>query len=107
MHCLLLKRPFDLGVSGVELIRFTDYLTQILQRVKCGAKFSDWDSVLGGIPQGSGLGPLIYVNDMPLQVKHSCLLQFADDTCLICRGQSPTAVGKMLNVDLCLLSNWV
>ena len=109
-HCLLLKRLFDLGISGIELTWFTDYLTQRLQRVKCGAKFSDWGSVLGGIPQGSALGPLlflIYVNDMPLQVRHSCLLQFADDTCLICRGQSPTAVSKMLNADLCLLSYWV
>ena len=109
-HCLLLRRLFDLGVSGVELTWFTDYLTQRLQRVKCGAKFSDWGSVLGGIPQGSALGPLlflVYVNNMPLQVRHSCLLQFADDTCLICCGQSPTAVGQMLNADLCLLSNWI
>ena len=30
-HCLLLKRLFDLGVSGVELTWFTDYLTQRLQ----------------------------------------------------------------------------
>ena len=43
-HCLLLERLFDLGVSGVELTWFTDYLTQRLQRVKCGAKFSDWYS---------------------------------------------------------------
>ena len=36
----------------MELRWFTDYLSQQRQRVKCGAKFSDWGSVLGGIPQG-------------------------------------------------------
>ena len=88
-HCLLLQRLFDLGISGVEPTWFTDYLTQRLQCVKCGVKFSDWGPVLGGIPQGSALGLLlflIYVNNKLLQVRHSCLLQFADDTCLICCG---------------------
>ena len=64
----------------------------------------------GGIPQGSTLGPLlllVYVNDMPLAVKHCCLLQFADDTCLICQGESPAVVGGLLNADLCLLSTWI
>ena len=109
-HCLLLQRLFDLGVTGVELNWFTDYLSQRMQRVKCGAEFSDWGPVLGGIPQGSALGPLlflVYVNYMPLQVRHGCLLQFADDTCLICHGQSPGIVSQLLNADLCSLSNWV
>ena len=51
----------------------------------------DWGTVIGGIPQGSALGPLlflIYVNDIPLQVSSDHLLQFADDTALICCGSS-------------------
>ena len=81
-----------------------------MQRVKCGGDVSEWGSVMGGIPQGSALGPLlflVYVNEMPLAVKHSCLLQFADDTCLICQGDSPAMVGAHLNADLCLLSTWI
>ena len=65
---------------------------------------------VGRHPQGSALGPLlflIYVNEMPSQVRHGCLLQFADDTCLICAGDSPGAVAGMLQGDLCVLSHWV
>ena len=55
----------------------TDYLTHRLQRVKYGVMFFDWGPDLGSIPQGSVPGPLlflIYVNNMPLQVRHSGLL---------------------------------
>lgn len=49
-----------------------------------------WGLVHGGIPQGSALGPLlflVYTNEMVQSVKHAALLQFADDTALICSGQ--------------------
>ena len=76
---------------GVELKWFANYLTNRMQRVKQRDRYSDWGLVLGGIPQGSALGPLlflVYVNEMPLTVQHGCLLQFADDTCLICAGDT-------------------
>ena len=61
----------------MELQWFANYLSDRRQRVKRGNQFSEWGSVLGGIPQGSALGPLlvlIYVNAMPLQVSQGCLL---------------------------------
>ena len=64
--------------------------------------------ILGGIPQGSTLGPLLFllhVNQMPSQV--SSLLQFADYTCLIYSAESPTAVIKLLQDDLNALSQWI
>ena len=81
---VLLQCLLNLGVRW-----FTNYLSYRMQQVKCGSNVSEWGSVMGGIPQGSVLGPLlflVYVNDMPLMVKHDCLLQFADDTCLSVRG---------------------
>ena len=55
------------------MLRFTDYLSNRMQHVKQNDRYSDWGLVLGGIPQRSALGPLlflIYVNEMPSQVQH-------------------------------------
>ena len=68
----------------------------------CGLGFDDVKL------QGSALWPLpflAYVNDVPSQVSHGCLLQVADDTCLICSGDSAGAVVQMLQEDL-RLSLW-
>ena len=66
-----------------------NYLSNRLQRVKLNGSTSSWTTVKGGIPQGSALGLLlflIYVNEMTSIVKFGKLLQFADDTTLICSG---------------------
>ena len=44
---------------------------------------------------------------MPSQVSNSCLLQFADDTCLVYSAKSPTVVVKLLQDDLDALSQWI
>ena len=90
-HVILLQRLAALGVSHHSLKWFQNYLSDRSQRVKHAGLYSDWNTVARGIPQGSALGPLlflIYVNDMPLQVSSGHLLQFADDTALICCGNS-------------------
>lgn len=106
---VILFRLQQLRVDGVALQWFQDYLSGRYQQVKCGTLFSDWGVVKGGIPQGSTLGPLlflIYVNHMPSVVQHGSLLQFVDDTCLICCGSTVESVSQLLNDDISS-SEWI
>ena len=64
----------------------------------------------GGIPQGSALEPLlflIYINSLPLQISQGLLLQYADDTALICGGPSPIEAGTVMNSQLALIQQWI
>ena len=109
-HVTLLERLSPMGVHGTELSWFIDYLSQRVQRVKFRDKVSSWSPMKGGVPQGSALGPLlffIYVNAMPSLVKCGRLLQFADDTTLICSGDTHNEVQQQLEHDLELLLFWI
>ena len=81
-----------------------------VHRVKAGDQYSDWGSMCAGIPQGSALGPLlflIYVNSLPSQVTEDILLQYANDTTLVCSGTSPLAAAEVINQQLQFVYNWI
>jgi len=63
----------------------------------------------GGIPQGSALGPLlflVYVNDLLSQVSGGILLQYADDTTLICSASDTQETASLMNSHLRVISKW-
>jgi len=71
-----------LGITGHLLNWLRSFLTSRSQRVVINGKFSRWLPVTSGVPQGSILGPLLfllYIDDLATVVHHSTIKLFADD----------------------------
>ena len=84
-HEILLKKMYNIGIRNNELLWFKNYLKDRRQYVVINDIASSLCNVLKGVPQGSILGPilfLIYINDLPKCSMLSSLL-FADDTTLV------------------------
>ena len=63
-----------------------------------------------GVPQGSGLGPLlflIYINDLPRAVQYSSMSMFADDMCLYHQSSNISLLNEAINEDLTHVDNWL
>ena len=80
------------------------------QFVSISGSHSSRTAILHGVPQGSVLGPLlflIYINDLNQAVVHSVTHHFADDTNLLYINASLKKLNKHINHDLKLLCNWL
>jgi len=108
-HSRLLSKMEALGISG-NLLRWTrEWLTDRLQRTVLNGSYSNWSKVLSGVPQGSVLGPLlfvIFINDLDHCTDNiSTMLKFADDTKL---GNKSNSQQDHANLQDCInkLINW-
>ncbi|CAB4026059.1 Hypothetical predicted protein [Paramuricea clavata] len=82
-HRLMVNKLKNFGISGTLLNWFEDYLSNCHQRVTALGKTSHPLLVLSGVPQGSILGPLlflVYVNDLPHATSSSSIAVYTDDT---------------------------
>ena len=109
-HNILVKKLEFYGVRGLASQWFFSYLSNRQQRVKLDGRTSSYLNITCGVPQGSILGPLlflIYINDMKNSVKNSVLHHFADDTNLLCSDKNVKNLKKKMNEDLRLIYVWL
>ena len=106
-HQRLMVKTRALGIQGMLAEWIKNWLTDRRQRVVVNGEISNWASVTSGVPQGSVLGPLlfiIYINDIDVDIV-SRIAKFADDTKL---GNSASAAEKVaeLHRDLITIGEW-
>ena len=100
-HCILLSKLSAIGVSPSSIKWFESYLSNRKQRTSCGNELFDALPVTVGVPQGSILGPLlfvVYINNLPDAVINSEVTLYADDTVLYYFSKDP--LEDKLNEDL-------
>ena len=98
----------SMSISGEFYNLLGKYLSVRLQTVGLNGQTSSWRPVLAGAPQGSILGPplfLVYINDLPNEIKSSVKL-FSDDTSLITIVKDKNESANILINDLLLISKW-
>ena len=108
-HSILLKKLEKYGIRGLTLSLFESYLSSRMQVTKINSHVSSMIHVDSGVPQGSCLGPLlflIYVNDMPLSTQLKTRL-FADDACLTFADKDPNKLEVNINNELSRVKAWL
>ena len=106
-HRLLLHKLKHYRICGKALDQTADFLSDRTQRVVCGGYSSEPVSVTSGVPQGSMMGPLLflmYINDITLNLSSSCRL-FADD-CVLYRRIDSADDPNLLQENLRRLERW-
>jgi hypothetical protein len=113
-HRILLSKLECYGTRGTFRALIDSYLKERYQRVaiqdKNNINYSNWELVKHGVPQGSILGPLLfllYINDLPtVTAKNAKLVLYADDTSLIITSSSPAEFITKLNSVLADVHEW-
>ena len=109
-HEILLEKLKYYGIKETSNNWFKSYLCERLQYTQIKDSESSLKAVSHGVPQGSILGPLlfiIFINDMYTTVKHSKVHHYADDTNFLLTSHSLKKINRQINHDLFLITHWL
>ena len=109
-HKILLKKLDKYGIRGNCLKLIESYLSNRQQFVQINEVNSSMQSIHCGVPQGSILGPLLflcYINDISLITKKTFIVLFADDSNVFVQGADLNNMVETLNMELEKINKWL
>ena len=109
-HRILLSKSERYGIRGCALEWFKSYLSDKTQYVSVNGSYSNLLPITFGVPQGSVLGPLlflIYINGLPSASKKLTFYLFADDANIYNESKDLSDLIRIVNKELRLVKKWL
>ena len=108
-HNILSNKLYHYGMRGISNDWIKSYLENRKQFVQYDDAISDYKEILCGVPQGSILGPklfILYINDICNISEIMKFVLFADDTNILCKHENYVSLCELVNIELSKLSKW-
>ena len=109
-HDTLLAKMHHYGINGIKHDWFCSYSNNRKQFCNVNGVSSEIQAIDIGVPQGSCLGPLIfliYVNDLPFALKKAHATMYADDTTICYSSDNIEDLNAVVNAELTCLNDWL
>jgi hypothetical protein len=109
-HSTLIDKLPDFGITGIAQVWFSNYLFGRHQLVTYKGQLSSFEPIFGGFPQGSILGPLLFLlhfNDVTTALSKSQIVKYADDTVLFYSHKDIGKIEQVLNEEFSYVTKWL